>query len=727
MSDAACALSFGKFLELSFSNHAAASGAANCGRSLHRDCLRFYGLKIRLNCFLLKRKIAEFEGILQKEKTYLEDMIQKSIAKDHKPGQSIADILELNRVRFRRNCQSHEWKNGLQFLAYFLKRPPGSSTSTIPEELNLFVQKEKNKDDKVDNLSVCEKTLQRNRIEKYDRDACKIVAPEAEGNGCISGENAEDNCGISEKLKSRDTFIIKTQVKQALTYHPLSTDCNGNGMSRLFQENKLTDTVDGGDRKDCFVGDFEFNKTQSEGNVRKSVNLSDTLDTAWTGEGQSIEAQVVKITYQGQEVGPGPAIENASADTESSFRNEHDPLQGEKNLSPTAVKADMKSDILEDFGSWIGASFSDLYKVYSKSFQGSLSGFPPRFDSLDNHIPSFVSSVSQLGDQGGARLSLVPGVDDIIIVIYDDEPTSIIAYSLTSHDYHAHISDTNKQKEKEMEKEKEIGDSFGIDAAHFYYLQASEGSELSEVIHREKSYGSDDSFTSGSKVACSLKHSGKNVAQQSWTSFIPSAAAENGEQKFAPEYFKYLSDSLSTGSPTCLAKILGIYQVTTKHAKGGREVKMDLMLMENLLYGRNVTRLYDLKGSVRSRYNPDSTGSNKVLLDQNLLEAMLTSPIFVGNKAKRLLERAVWNDTAFLALIDVMDYSLLVGVDEERRELVLGIIDFLRQYTWDKHIETQVKASGILGGPKNTPPTVIPPKPYKKCFRKEMSVLSNGS
>ncbi|KAI4380835.1 hypothetical protein MLD38_006978 [Melastoma candidum] len=100
---------------------------------------------------------------------------------------------------------------------------------------------------------------------------------------------------------------------------------------------------------------------------------------------------------------------------------------------------------------------------------------------------------------------------------------------------------------------------------------------------------------------------------------------------------------------------------------------------------------------------------------------MPTSPIFVGNKAKRLLERAVWNDTAFLATIDVMDYSLLMGVDEERDELVLGIIDFLRQYTWDKHLETWVKTSGILGGPKNESPTVISPQMYKKRFRKAMS------
>lgn len=74
-----------------------------------------------------------------------------------------------------------------------------------------------------------------------------------------------------------------------------------------------------------------------------------------------------------------------------------------------------------------------------------------------------------------------------------------------------------------------------------------------------------------------------------------------------------------------------------------------------------------------------------------------------------------------LQSIDVMDYSLLVGVDEERHELVLGIIDFMRQYTWDKHLETWVKTSGILGGPKNASPTVISPQMYKKRFRKAMT------
>ena len=92
------------------------------------------------------------------------------------------------------------------------------------------------------------------------------------------------------------------------------------------------------------------------------------------------------------------------------------------------------------------------------------------------------------------------------------------------------------------------------------------------------------------------------------------------------------------------------WQVSVKHLKGGKETKMDLMVMENLFFKRNISRVYDLKGSARSRYNSDTTGTNKVLLDMNLLETLRTKPIFLGSKAKRSLERAVWNDTSFLAV-----------------------------------------------------------------------------
>jgi len=61
--------------------------------------------------------------------------------------------------------------------------------------------------------------------------------------------------------------------------------------------------------------------------------------------------------------------------------------------------------------------------------------------------------------------------------------------------------------------------------------------------------------------------------------------------------------------------------------KAGKEVKMDIMVMENLFFERKISRVYDLKGSLRSRY---TSGDSKVLLDSNLLEALHTKPIFLA-------------------------------------------------------------------------------------------------
>jgi len=84
------------------------------------------------------------------------------------------------------------------------------------------------------------------------------------------------------------------------------------------------------------------------------------------------------------------------------------------------------------------------------------------------------------------------------------------------------------------------------------------------------------------------------------------------------------------------------------------------------------------------------------------------------------MERALWADTSFLASLGVMDYSLLVGVDKEHNTLVVAIIDFIRTYTWDKQLETWVKASGILGG-NGKEPTIVSPRQYMRRFRAAIS------
>ncbi len=66
-------------------------------------------------------------------------------------------------------------------------------------------------------------------------------------------------------------------------------------------------------------------------------------------------------------------------------------------------------------------------------------------------------------------------------------------------------------------------------------------------------------------------------------------------------------------------------------------------------------------------------------LDDNLRRHNKMSPLFVEARSRAAMEAALWADTAFLAQQDVMDYSLLVGVDRENGVLALAIIDFIRQ------------------------------------------------
>lgn len=760
MSDAAWGLSFGKFLELSFSNHAAASRVASCGHSLHKDCLRFYGCGSMVACFRyapivvhavylppsklefnsdnqewvqkeasevnywaellftevcnalnqisekllrsgsidsstkacgLRKHIAELERMLKKEKEEFEESLQKALLRE---GEGGVDILELNRLRRQLFFQSYIWDQRL------------INASTLHKNMPL---------DGFDNAML--KSVEEPFNDKIDKPEGIGLVKELGNCGNVNSDGT--NCSQGPIIHQGNQLNL----------------CNGeNTINREFRcKEKGEDLHHVVDMNELvpLKSENTVQRVVSDGQFPMVANLSDTLDAAWTGESH-----------------PG-------------------------NVTPK------ESDNLDNSASWLRTP-SSFYQSLGKSTLWNAQ----KLDTVAEYNPVFVLSFREVERQVGARLLLPVGVNDAIVPVYDDEPTSIIAYALVSPDYHTQISDDPEMKKDGIESaislplvnsasflslyspvETPSGTirSFGSSEESLSSMSGSRNSVnldplfYTKALHARVSFSDNRSlgkakytvmcyyakrFEALRKICCpseldfirSLSRCKKWGAQGGKSNvffaktlddrFIIKQVTKTELEsfiKFAPDYFKYLSDAVNTRSPTCLAKILGIYQVTSKHLKGGKEFKMDVLVMENLLFQRNVTRLYDLKGSCRSRYNPDSSGGNKVLLDQNLIETMPTSPIFVGSKAKRLLERAVWNDTSFLASVDVMDYSLLVGVDEERHELVVGIIDFMRQYTWDKHLETWVKASGILGGAKNAPPTVISPDQYKKRFRKAMT------
>ncbi|KAJ1676929.1 Mitochondrial distribution and morphology protein 12 [Spiromyces aspiralis] len=200
----------------------------------------------------------------------------------------------------------------------------------------------------------------------------------------------------------------------------------------------------------------------------------------------------------------------------------------------------------------------------------------------------------------------------------------------------------------------------------------------------------------------------KQISKQEMSAFL----------KFAPHYFRHMYRTYRGEMLTIFAKILGMYTISFKNRITGKSTKINVIVQENLFYGRKVSKIFDLKGSLRNRMVSEDKES-AVWQDENLLKFIRENPIYIREHTKQHLHDAIWNDTLFLSKVDVMDYSLLVGLDEENKEIYVGIVDFIRTYTWDKKLESWVKEAGLLGGGGKVP-TIISPKQYKNRFREAM-------
>ncbi|XP_078536468.1 1-phosphatidylinositol 3-phosphate 5-kinase isoform X1 [Lissotriton helveticus] len=191
---------------------------------------------------------------------------------------------------------------------------------------------------------------------------------------------------------------------------------------------------------------------------------------------------------------------------------------------------------------------------------------------------------------------------------------------------------------------------------------------------------------------------------------------------FAPHYFTYITNAVQMKRPTALAKILGVFRIGYKNSQNNTEKKLDLLVMENLFYGRKMAQVFDLKGSLRNRNVKTETGKEScdvVLLDENLLKMVRDNPLYIRSHCKAVLRASIHSDSHFLSSHLIIDYSLLVGRDDTSDELVVGIIDYIRTFTWDKKLEMVVKSTGILGG-QGKMPTVVSPELYRTRFCEAM-------
>ena len=333
---------------------------------------------------------------------------------------------------------------------------------------------------------------------------------------------------------------------------------------------------------------------------------------------------------------------------------------------------------------------------------------------------------------------------DSDIIVREDEPSSLIAFALNSEDYRAKLrsiaADAGEAKDVNRTSpcppsKTDSDDQIKVEQAllrpvgtHLkYQFQEGHAKMLCKVFYAEqfdalrRKCGVADRFVES--VSRCLKWDSKGGKTKSVflktldDRFVLKSLSPIETQaflRFAPAYFRFVSEYFFHELPSCIAKMLGFYQIIIKNPVTGVEFNWFLVVMENLFYDRSPTRIFDLKGSMRNRRIQSTGEQNEVLLDENMVEFIYESPLFAREHAKRLLRATVFNDTLFLQKQNVMDYSLMIAIDENRKELVVGIIDCIRTYTWDKKLESWIKDRG-----KNRP-TVTSPRDYKTRFREAM-------
>ncbi|KAG9033163.1 hypothetical protein FRB95_000505 [Tulasnella sp. JGI-2019a] len=230
--------------------------------------------------------------------------------------------------------------------------------------------------------------------------------------------------------------------------------------------------------------------------------------------------------------------------------------------------------------------------------------------------------------------------------------------------------------------------------------------------------------------------------------------------ELAPSYFRYMDSTANHAS--VLAKLMGFYTIEIqgldpKGGSGSTKMRADLLVMENLFCNFNIApgRTFDLKGIAGRKVKPAATTAvaapvakengvedkgkeregpkdvgrrrtraavskpaatavQKPLFDGEWIEGQQKAMVLVEPHSKAILKEAMKNDAEFLARSNIMDYSLLLGIDQERRQIACGLVDTIGSYTFAKTLEYKAKQG--LTGNSGREVTVVPPAEYQERF-----------
>ncbi|GAA5855603.1 hypothetical protein JCM8547_001612 [Rhodosporidiobolus lusitaniae] len=262
--------------------------------------------------------------------------------------------------------------------------------------------------------------------------------------------------------------------------------------------------------------------------------------------------------------------------------------------------------------------------------------------------------------------------------------------------------------------------SFRVTAYYARRFQALRGKcGLSESLFIESLSRCTDLNPSGGKSAATFLMTGDKrfMLKELVTKF--GASEREVLLNVAPSLLAYL---MHPERPSLMAKIFGIFTVKTD--ENGVKRKVDLVVMENLFFDVSVSRQFDLKGIASRVAKPKSGGEASeggTGWDSDWIAGSLRDQLLIYPHSKALLRQALELDVDFLSKNGGIDFSLLIGVDDSRSELVVGLIDTIGVFDTRKRLEHAAKTAAKLATASDVAAvTVLPPSEYAERFLSAM-------
>ncbi|KAI5950065.1 hypothetical protein KGF57_004410 [Candida theae] len=222
------------------------------------------------------------------------------------------------------------------------------------------------------------------------------------------------------------------------------------------------------------------------------------------------------------------------------------------------------------------------------------------------------------------------------------------------------------------------------------------------------------------------------------------------EFKFLQQILASYVDHVGKNKNTLISQFYGLHRVKVRTSKGKTRTH-HFVIMNNLFPPNAIlSQTFDLKGSTAGRYTPVTKGKKRhTLKDNNFLESKLK--IHFGPEIRNQFFKQLDSDVAFLIKNGIMDYSLLLGIcnnktgysnrdqyEESTPEenlnyfyrqdggiqatnaqnqplpeiYYLGIIDCLTYYSVRKRLETFFRSFGQ----NRSTISAVPPKEYGNRF-----------